>query len=482
MFRRVMCRAELSGWVDPWCYSYRKEFSPHYLAIFVRWALAYWVLVYSRVWVADWDESSAFCNVCRDDMAGLLEGTSFPIGDWVKGFFDTLQIFVSTPFGLTDPYTMKQGGVQGDSLGVLQYLLVRLARSKALRHRVGGPLHPCLPHVWVPEVLFSDDSRLFALSAEGLGGILDMSADLAFRAGASVNIDKLQVFHITLGESGLVYSPGRVPSTMGELVGQLSGLRMVGIPCVMGEPPREDVSKLLSALLVCLSRVRRHRPSCILALRVVLTFSVASADFKFCVVPVSPSALSPAQTLVHQIARSALQVPNWFPSHWLTVPVSHGGVGFPHLHSRLSLRRVLMALQACTCRSIFTSSMIRALLHSALWHAAPWSDASALLTTMADHHLRLSTCPESDVSELPLWGSWFRQPSDAPVIAVSDGSCAGQCVGYSVVFYNEHGFVGGILWGHAAGRPLQLGCRVVGQSLGGRVSLSIFARGCPVPG
>ena len=63
MFRRVMCRAELQGWIDPWCYSYRKEFSPQYLAVFVRWALPYWVLVYSHVWVADWDESNAFCNV-----------------------------------------------------------------------------------------------------------------------------------------------------------------------------------------------------------------------------------------------------------------------------------------------------------------------------------------------------------------------------------------------------------------------------------
>ena len=71
-------------------------------------------------------------------MAGLLERTSFQVGDWVRRFFDTLQIYVSTPFGLTDPYTMKQGAVQGDSMGVLQYLLVRLVRSKALHHGVSS--------------------------------------------------------------------------------------------------------------------------------------------------------------------------------------------------------------------------------------------------------------------------------------------------------------------------------------------------------
>lgn len=448
MFRRVLCRAELSGWIDPWCFSYRKEFSPLLLGIFVRWTLAFWVLVYTEAWVIDWDESNAFCNLCRDDLPQLFHDTPFPVGEWTKVFFDSLWLYVSTPFGLTRPYRMKQGGVQGDSLGVLQYLLVRLIRSKALRQLIEGPPHPTLHQHPVPEVMFSDDSRLFGLTARDLAQTLNHQADLATKAGASVNVAKLKAFRIQLGCSGLIYAQGEVSSKLGALMTESSGLRVVGVPCVMGELPTLEVKKLETALNICLARIRHFSPSCILALRVILTFAVSSADYRLGVVPVPRDLLSRSQTLVHQTARAALRVPSWFPSFWLTTPMPYGGLGFPRLATRLALRFVLNTVLAICSRSIYTSSLLQGLVGSGLWAAAPWSDNNALCNVLADHQLRLLTFPCAELCDLPLNGEWVRQPSGAPVIVVSDGSCEGSCVGFSAIIYDAHGMLGKF-WGGA---------------------------------
>ena len=146
MYRRVMSRAEASGWVDSWCFSYRKEMSPLLLGLFVRWCLAFWCISLGGVFVADWDKSNAFCNLNRDNLPTLFpDTTNMGFGSWAKSFFDSLQVFLQTPYGLAEPYFLKQGGAQGDSMGVCQYLLVRLLRSKVFRQKVGGshsPLHP----------------------------------------------------------------------------------------------------------------------------------------------------------------------------------------------------------------------------------------------------------------------------------------------------------------------------------------------------
>ena len=83
-----------------------------------------------------------------------------------KWFFDGLMVYVQTPFGLAPCSYMKQGGIQGDSMGAGGYPIPRILRSWALLDCVTGPLHPCLPEAQVPKVIFSDDGCQMALSPE----------------------------------------------------------------------------------------------------------------------------------------------------------------------------------------------------------------------------------------------------------------------------------------------------------------------------
>ena len=252
MFRRVMSRAEISGWVDLWCFSYRKEMSPLLMGLFVRWCLAFWSISLGGIFVADWDESNAFCNLNRDDLPLLFTDTAgMGFGSWARSFFDSLQVFLQTPYGLADPYFLKQGGAQGDSMGVCQYLFVRLLRSKAFRQRVRGPSHPCIPTECVPEVVFSGDACLFAPTSGELGTNLNVAIRIAQHTGASVNRDKLAVFSLRLGSEGLIYAPAIVHCSLGELTCALRGLSVVGIPCVMGECVSQWLLNVESALATC---------------------------------------------------------------------------------------------------------------------------------------------------------------------------------------------------------------------------------------
>jgi len=194
---------------------------------------------------------------------------------------------------------MLQGAAQGDSMGFGAYMLPRILRDKALRTTVSGPPHPCLTSEEGPEVVFADDSRQFGRSAAELGTIVNAAATLANESGASVHPDKLRAYCINLSAGKLVYRADTVYTDIGPLVTHHSGLRVVGIPCVMGD----DVSSLLAvsqrAAQNVLRSVCRYRPSYILALRIMLAYVVSSLEYKLAIVPVTVAELAPLQRLLN---------------------------------------------------------------------------------------------------------------------------------------------------------------------------------------
>ena len=97
-------------------------------------------------------------------------------------------------------------GYTVDSMGVGQYILMRLFRGKALRALATGPPHPSVPSEPVPEVVFSDDSRLFAHSSDELRANLNLAFTIANCAGAQVNRQKFRIFTLTSSPKGLLYS------------------------------------------------------------------------------------------------------------------------------------------------------------------------------------------------------------------------------------------------------------------------------------
>ena len=288
MFQRFMSRGEATGFIPPWTFSYRKEITPLFLAILVRWFTAYWALNNGHIYCGDWDESNAFCNVSRPSLSEVLqENPSLDVGEWVDWFFSSFQVFLQTPYGLAPPYRLTQGGTQGDSMGVGSYMIPRILRSLALYRKVPAPEHPGLPGVRIPELIFSDDGRLFGLNKADFVCVLNECTSLANDAGASPNASKLQCFLIKFVGGRLIYAADEVFCRLGQFPMKKSGFKIVGVPCVMGECLRADRDKVGDKFRAVRRSITQHRPSCILALRCLMAYAVSSTDFKFTVVGVS---------------------------------------------------------------------------------------------------------------------------------------------------------------------------------------------------
>jgi hypothetical protein len=54
--------------------AYRRQQPPQQAGLLSRWLIAHWATQFTEVWVADWDESNAYCNIPRSDLPALLQG------------------------------------------------------------------------------------------------------------------------------------------------------------------------------------------------------------------------------------------------------------------------------------------------------------------------------------------------------------------------------------------------------------------------
>ena len=109
-----------------------------------------------------------------------------------------------------------------------------------------------------------------------------------------MNASKLKMHHICFAQGRLHYGKGSISCALGQLDYQPQGLKTVGIPCVMGESPKSFVEAAADLFVHVLARVRRTKPSCILALRVLLSCAVSSMDYRLTLVPLTSKDLQPA--------------------------------------------------------------------------------------------------------------------------------------------------------------------------------------------
>ena len=131
----------------------------------------------------DWDEANAFNNVPRDGVASLPLGPCSPFAAWALAHYRRFRIRVATHFGVSAPFPMMHGGAQGDSGGVGLFTLISAVRTWAHQFIWGNRLdpqhlstlpeppqlchHPADASVPLCEIVYSDDRRLFAASAQG---------------------------------------------------------------------------------------------------------------------------------------------------------------------------------------------------------------------------------------------------------------------------------------------------------------------------
>ena len=191
--------------------------------------------------------------------------------------------------------------------------------------------------VWVLEVSFSDDRRLFGKTPGGLDRVLQANCRACWAAGGAPNAVKLKSFSLALEGGVIRYEPGVWDSFLGLVEWEKEGLSMTGIPLVQSEAPIDKLRRMEQQLYRILRALRSLRPSWILLLRMVIAY-LSCAGFVFEAIAVLPTWVSHTQRLLKQVAAAALSLPLRVPNAALYGTLASLGFGLPDVLSRFRLR------------------------------------------------------------------------------------------------------------------------------------------------
>ena len=456
IFHRLQMVSTVQGLDPPSAFAYRKEFSSQLVAIFCRWAIPVWIRERGRLWVFDWDESNAFCNVQRESLQQVCPD-GIRVDPWYQSFYGRLSIYVQSPYGLVGPYRMLHGGAQGDSMGVGGFKELGSVRSRAnaaivanaLRPETGGPggpdpadwcpVHPACAAEYVPEVSSSDDRRIFAYTDAGAAYVLRVSQKTCLAGGGAINRSKLKGYLLVDKGGALGYAAGQLSTVLGVIKTDSADLAMVKIPVVMGEPPRAVLVKYEEALRHLHWAVPRTEPVYALALRVVTTFALTKADFVLDVVPAVGLNLEACQRLSDGIHRRALGLPRSFPRTLLYRPLRMLGLHAPRLQDRHAVRFVHTLLGALNCRSSYVADLLRHELGHKAWVPQAYSDAHVLHSLLEAWQLQLVLLPAAHVPPTAMHVSLHRAPEGPQVVVASDGACGQRSLAYAAVLADARG-------------------------------------------
>ena len=456
IFHRLQMVSTVQGLDPPSAFAYRKEFSSQLVAIFCRWAIPVWIRERGRLWVFDWDESNAFCNVQRESLQQVCPD-GIRVDPWYQSFYGRLSIYVQSPYGLVGPYRMLHGGAQGDSMGVGGFKELGSVRSRAnaaivanaLRPETGGPggpdpadwcpVHPACAAEYVPEVSSSDDRRIFAYTDAGAAHVLRVSQKTCLAGGGAINRSKLKGYLLVDKGGALGYAASQLSTVLGVIKTDSADLAMVKIPVVMGEPPRAVLVKYEEALRHLHWAVPRTEPVYALALRVVTTFALTKADFVLDVVPAVGLNLEACQRLSDGIHRRALGLPRSFPRTLLYRPLRMLGLHAPRLQDRHAVRFVHTLLGALNCRSSYVADLLRHELGHKAWVPQAYSDAHVLHSLLEAWQLQLVLLPAAHVPPTAMHVSLHRAPEGPQVVVASDGACGQRSLAYAAVLADARG-------------------------------------------
>ena len=88
--------------------AYRHSMSAQHGVLFT-WLLLWRWCSHHDVYVIDWDESNAFCNVPRADMGALDLGYASRFVSWAVDHYELFWVRVLTPHGTSSPFPLYHG-------------------------------------------------------------------------------------------------------------------------------------------------------------------------------------------------------------------------------------------------------------------------------------------------------------------------------------------------------------------------------------
>ena len=296
VFQRSQRRAETRGEFPTTCFAYRKQLSPQHAAIAARIVTAMGAVQHNELWCLDWDEKNAFCNSVRTGRDAVSKDVASQVEDWVRAMYDKMRILLVSPHGLLGPYPMQHGGPQGSSMGVGLYNNVAVVRTEFVHgvlanglspetmEKTNLDLHRSIPRMpWdlekiLPQICYSDDRRGYALTKDGLNYLLRTVRHAWWSTRGSVNFLKLKIFLIRFERGRLKYGEGEHDTYLGPMH-LTNGLMMTRIPLLVGHEPKECLENFKRKLNGILKAAGRTQPTYVLALRIILSFAVASPDY-----------------------------------------------------------------------------------------------------------------------------------------------------------------------------------------------------------
>ena len=198
----------------------------------------------------------------------------------------------------------------------------------------------------VLEICYSDDRRRYAVTVDGWNYLLRTECHACWSTGGSVNLLKLKIFLILFQGGKLKYGKGEHDTYLGPM-NLTDGLMMTGIPLLVGNEPKECLETFKNKLNQILKAARRTQPTYVLALKIILSFAVASPDYVFTVIPGKREWIAKHQVLIKKIACAVPGIQKNTPNTWLYMPSSLGGFGIPEIETRFQLKCITMCV-ACT--------------------------------------------------------------------------------------------------------------------------------------
>ena len=129
---------------------------------------------------------------------------------------------------------------------------------------------------------FSDDRRLVSGSRVGLARLVDVTVRGCAATGGCANAQKLLLYSILLRGDKMAYATeSALPTLLGELPVRRRGLRLAGVPLVVGEVWTAPVEKAVRRLRLIRAGVLCLQPVYVLAVRICLGYAVSVLDYQF---------------------------------------------------------------------------------------------------------------------------------------------------------------------------------------------------------
>ena len=455
VFLRQQERSEWFQWTPPSHYAHRKQLSPQMCAITCRWLTWWYAHTNGKVFIIDWDESNAFCNTIRHGMDKLFPREALQVERWAEQFFGSFRIYVVSPFGLTEPYCMRHGGSQGDSMGVGLYATTTCARTRFhngvlsqqrnpsdLSSRAPEHAFKCLPAPWnssikVLEIVYSDDRRGFTSTLEDAAHMFHVFSQGCWSTGGSSQCKKVQIFGVEpKNPRELKYIEDTVDTMQDKFNLQCSGLKMTGIPLMPNEQPQTAIDKFTTRLKVLQGSLGRLQPSLILVLRILVTYTISLVDYVFSAIPARAEQVQPQQIQIKRIACKTLCIPVRTPNKMLWASIDDLGFAVPHIFTRLQLQYIKGLFSACNSRSTYTRETIRTIMLYPSQQVPTHPDWITAQQWMASYGISFHL--PYDFTESPIAIEVIHSPRGG-IILMSDGAKKEDDHAWSALVIDEQG-------------------------------------------